>query len=321
VKIGDPSVDLWEDHAVLADNYEWLSKLRVIPFLRDVGKHLPLGAMIAKESVRSRMMGSDEGMSFTEFSYQVLQAYDFMALHERHSCTVQLGRTDQWGNITAGVELFRRVRGAAVYGRTLPLVTKTDGTKFGKTEGGTIWLDASKTSPYEMYQFWLNTSDDGVAKYLKYFTFLDRDEVEALEIATRAAPEQREAQRVLAREVTALVHGAPVVNEADAMSRALSSGDLGSLTEMHLDRVCRATPTTALARGEIERLGVVEFLGRVGVATSKREARELLTSGAIPINGRRVTGANAVLSGEFVLFGRLIIVRKGKKSYRAATLA
>jgi tyrosyl-tRNA synthetase len=204
---------------------------------------------------------------------------------------------------------------------TLPLVTKTDGTKFGKTEGGTIWLDASKTSPYDMYQFWLNTADDDVSKYLRYFTFIDRVEIEALETATRAVPEQRQAQRVLAREVTALVHGIPVVNEADAISRALFSGDLGSLTEIQLDQVCRATPTTTLAKGEIERLGVVDFLGRVGVATSKREARELLASGAISINGRRVTGPDEVLSNEFVLFGRFIIVRKGKKSYHAATLA
>lgn len=309
------------DHAVLADNYEWLSKLQLIPFLRDVGKHFPLGAMIAKESVRSRMTSSDEGISFTEFSYQVLQAYDFMELHERHGCTVQLGGTDQWGNITAGVELVRRARGAPVYGMTLPLVTKTDGTKFGKTEGGTIWLDASKTSPYEMYQFWINTADDDVIKYLKYFTFLERGGIESLAIATRAAPERREAQRVLAREVTSLVHGTPAVNEADAIGRALFSGDLGALTEIQLDQVCRATPTTTLSKGEIERVGVVDFLGRVGVATSRREARELLSSGAISINGRRVTGPNEVMSDEFVLFGRFIIVRKGKRSYHAATLA
>jgi tyrosyl-tRNA synthetase len=314
------SVFLDFDHAVLADNYEWLSKLQLIPFLRDIGKHFPLGAMIAKESVRSRMTSSDEGISFTEFSYQVLQAYDFMALHERHGCTVQLGGTDQWGNITAGVELVRRVRGASVYGMTLPLVIKSDGTKFGKTEDGTIWLDASKTSPYEMYQFWLNTADDDVAKYLKYFTFLDSVEVESLEIATRAAPERREAQRVLAREVTALVHGTSVVNEADAISRALFSGDLGSLTERQLDQVCRATRAITLAKGEIEGLGVVDFLGRIGVATSRREARELLSSGAISINGRRVTSPNGALGDEFVLLGRFILVRKGKKSYHGAIL-
>jgi tyrosyl-tRNA synthetase len=308
------------DQAILADNYEWLSRLHLISFLRDVGKHFPLGVMIAKESVRSRMTSSDEGISFTEFSYQVLQAYDFMALHERHGCTLQLGGTDQWGNITAGVELVRRVKGAAVYGMTLPLVTKTDGTKFGKTESGTIWLDPSKTSAYEMYQFWLNTSDDDVIKYLKYFTFLTRDEVEALEMTIRAAPEQREAQRVLAREVTALAHGRSAVSEADAISRALFSGDLASLTELQLDQVCRATPTTLLARGEIEGLGVVDFLVRLGVATSRREARELLSSSAISVNGRRVTGVDEVLGQQSTLFGRFIVVRKGKKSYHTASL-
>jgi len=308
------------DHAILADNYEWLSKLQVISFLRDVGKHFPLGAMIGKESVRSRMTRSDEGISFTEFSYQVLQAYDFMALHERHGCTIQLGGTDQWGNITAGVELIRRVKGEAVYGMTLPLVIKTDGTKFGKTEGGTIWLDASKTSPYEMYQFWLNTADDDVSKYIKYFTFIDRAEVEALDLATREVPEQRRAQRALAREVTALVHGEPAVNEADAISKALFSDDLRSLTAVQLDQVCRTMPTTTLAKEEIERLEVVDFLGRLGVSRSKREARELLTSGAISINGRRVTGSNGALGPELILFGRFLIVRKGKKSYHAAIL-
>ncbi len=193
--------------AVLADNYEWLSELRVISFLRDVGKHFPLGAMIAKESVRSRMGRSEEGISYTEFSYQVLQAYDFMALFESHQCTLQLGGSDQWGNITAGIELIRRVKGEAAYGITLPLVAKSDGTKFGKTESGTVWLDRHKTSPYEMYQFWLNTTDEDVVLFLKYFTFLGREEIGALEAATRETPDRREAQRVLARQVTALVHG------------------------------------------------------------------------------------------------------------------
>src|SRR5215468_8291117 len=193
--------------AIVVDNYEWLSKLQVISFLRDVGKHFPLGAMIAKDSVRSRMGRSEEGISCTEFSYQVLQAYDFMALFDKHACTLQLGGSDQWGNITAGIELIRRVRNQSVYGATLPLVTKTDGSKFGKTESDTIWLDARKTSPYEMYQFWLNTADDDVITYLKFFTFLDPGEIEALQTSTQSAPDRREAQRGLARHVTALVHG------------------------------------------------------------------------------------------------------------------
>ncbi len=307
------------DHAILADNYEWLSKLQVIPFLRDVGKHFPLGSMIAKESVRSRMGRSDEGISYTEFSYQVLQAYDFMALHDRYDCTLQLGGSDQWGNITAGIELIRRVKGAAVYGITLPLVNKTDGTKFGKTESGTIWLDAGKTSPYEMYQFWLNTADDDVITYLKYFTFLDRGEIDALEDATRTAPEKREAQRVLARDVTALVHGEAAMSEAEAITQALFAGDISALNEAQLDQASRAMPTTALAREDVGRLPVVDLLVRAGLAGSKREGRDLVSAGAIAINGRRVSSVDAMVAYDGVRFGRFVIIRKGKKSYHAAT--
>jgi tyrosyl-tRNA synthetase len=309
------------DHAILTDNFEWLGKLQVISFLRDVGKHFPLGSMIAKESVRSRMGRSDEGISYTEFSYQVLQAYDFMALHERHGCTLQLGGSDQWGNITAGIELIRRTKGVAVHGVTLPLVAKADGTKFGKTEGGTIWLDADKTSPYQMYQFWLNTADDDVIRFLKYFTFLERGQVEALESVTRTAPEKREAQRVLAREVTALVHGKDATSEAEAISLALFSGEIEALSEPQLDQACRAMPRTEVSRGEIGRTPVVELLVRTGLVSSKREGRELVSAGAISLNGRRVGGVDAVLATDAVRFGRFAVIRKGKKSYHAVTFA
>ncbi len=306
--------------AILVDNYEWLSKLHVISFLRDIGKHFPLGAMIAKESVRSRMGRSDEGISYTEFSYQVLQAYDFMALFDTYQCTLQLGGSDQWGNITAGIELVRRVRGQAAYGITLPLVTKTDGSKFGKTEAGTVWLDGRKTSPYEMYQFWLNTADDDVITYLKYFTFLEREEIEDLHAATRASPDRREAQRVLARRVTALVHGASAMGEAETISRALFNGDVESLTEPQLAEVCRTMPTTALGGEEPDPLPVVELLTRVGLAASKREGRDLVSAGAISINGQKVKSVNAAISRQAARFGRFIIIRKGKKSYHAVTL-
>src|SRR5882672_7604331 len=188
--------------AILVDNHEWLAKLEVIPFLRDVGKHFGVGAMVARESVRSRL---GTGISFTEFAYQVLQAYDFLSLHERHDCTIQMGGSDQWGNITAGAELIRKVRGAAAFGLTLPLVTKGDGTKFGKTETGTVWLDPARTSAYEMYQFWLNTTDADVGRFLKYFTFFPPGEIDEVVQQSAAAPEKREAQRVLARDVTRLV--------------------------------------------------------------------------------------------------------------------
>jgi len=306
--------------AILADNYEWLSKLEVIPFLRDIGKHFPLGAMVAKESVRSRMGRSEEGISYTEFSYQVLQAYDFMALFDRYRCTLQLGGSDQWGNITAGIELIRRVKGEAAYGITLPLVMKTDGSKFGKTESDTVWLDGRKTSPYEMYQFWLNTADDDVVTYLKYFTFLERAEIDDLQSATQRSPDRREAQRVLARHVTTLVHGEAATAEAEAISRALFSGEVESLTEPQLDLACRTMPTTALGREEAERLPVIDLLIRVGLAASRREGRDLVSAGAISINGQRVKSVEATLSREMARFGRFIIIRKGKKSYHAATL-
>jgi tyrosyl-tRNA synthetase len=307
--------------ALLADNYQWLAKLEVISFLRDIGKHFPLGPMIAKESVRSRMGRSEEGISYTEFSYQVLQAYDFLALFDAHECTLQLGGTDQWGNITAGVELIRRTRGQAVHGITLPLVTKTDGSKFGKTESGTMWLDARKTSPYEMYQFWLNTADDEVVTYLKYFTFLDKGAIDDLHAATQTSPDRREAQRVLARQVTALVHGEAATSEAEAISRALFSGDVESLTEPQLAQACRTMPTTALRPEEAERLPVIELLTRVGLAASKREARDLVSAGAISINGQRVKSVDAAIPRESARFGRFIVIRKGKKSYHAATLS
>ena len=307
--------------AVLADNYDWLSKLQVISFLRDVGKHFPLGAMVAKDSVRSRMGRSEEGISYTEFSYQVLQAYDFMALFDKHACTLQLGGSDQWGNITAGIELIRRVRNQSVYGATLPLVTKTDGTKFGKTEGDTVWLDARRTSPYEMYQFWLNTADDDVITYLKFFTFLEPGEIEALQTSTQNAPDRREAQRVLGRHVTALVHGESATAQAEAISRALFSGDLEQLSESDLDQACRTMPTTALEREEAERLLVVDLLTRVSLAGSKREGRDLIAAGAITINGRRIKSPETLISREMARFGRFVIIRKGKKSYHAATLS
>jgi tyrosyl-tRNA synthetase len=307
--------------AVLADNYEWLSKLQVISFLRDVGKHFPLGAMIAKDSVRSRMGRSEEGISYTEFSYQVLQAYDFMALFDKHACTLQLGGSDQWGNITAGIELIRRVRNQSVYGATLPLVTKTDGTKFGKTESDTVWLDPWRTSPYEMYQFWLNTADDDVIGYLKFFTFLEPGEIEGLQSSTQTAPDRREAQRVLARHVTALVHGDSAAAQAETISRALFSGDLEQLTEADLDQACRTMPTTVLRREEAERLPVIDLLTRVSLAGSKREGRDLIAAGAITINGQRIKSPDILVSREMARFGRFVIIRKGKKSYHAATLS
>jgi tyrosyl-tRNA synthetase len=273
--------------------------------------------MLARESVKARMSA---GISYTEFSYQVLQAYDFMSLMLRHDCTIQLGGSDQWGNITAGVELIRRVHGRPAYGITLPLVTKTDGTKFGKTESGTIWLDPAKTSAYEMYQFWLNTADADVARFLRYFTFLPAERIDELAEATRVAPEKREAQRVLAREVTALVHGPVAVREAEAISAALFDGDIAGLSQPQLAQATAAMPTTTVSATEAGSLGLADLLVRVGLADSKRNARELLAAGAVQVNGRRADGGAGPVTEAGALFGKYLILRKGRKTYHAVTL-
>jgi len=307
--------------AILADNYEWLSKLEVVSFLRDVGKHFSLGSMLGRESVRSRMSRADAGISYTEFSYQVLQAYDFLCLFRKYGCTVQIGGSDQWGNITAGADLIRRVEGEAVFGLTLPLVAKADGTKFGKTESGTAWLDPAKTSPYEMYQFWLNTSDADVVDYLRYFTFLGRDTVDELGAQLGRHAEEREAQRVLAREVTTLVHGAAATREAEEISAAFFSGDLERLTERQLAQACQGMPKTMLSDADLRALSIVELLTRAGLAESKRRGRELVAAGAIHVNGQPVRDADTRLSRELARYGRFFIIRKGKKTYHLAMVA
>ncbi len=316
----EPFFDFGGAHAaVLVDNYEWLSRLEVVPFLRDIGKHFSVGSMIARESVRARMGRGDAGISYTEFSYQVLQAYDFLCLYRHHRCTMQIGGSDQWGNITAGTDLIRRVAGGTAFGLTLPLVTKADGTKFGKTESGTVWLDAAKTSPYEMYQFWLNTSDADVVGYLKYFTFLAREEVDNLVAGVRQQPERREAQRVLARAATTLVHGEGATREAEAITEAFFEGTLEALTERQLAQACQGIPRTDLEPADLGALSIVDLLTRTGLAESKRRGRELIAAGAIHVNGQPVRDADLRVSRETARFGRFIIIRKGKKTYHLAT--
>jgi tyrosyl-tRNA synthetase len=304
--------------ARLLDNFTWLSRLDVITFLRDIGKEFPVGAMLAKESVRSRMGRADIGLSYTEFSYQILQAYDFLELWRTERCTVQIGGADQWGNITAGIELIRRKTGGAAFGLTLPLVTKSDGGKFGKTEAGTVWLDPAKTSAYEMYQFWLNTADADVERFLKYFTFLSLDDIAELSEATARVPEKRAAQRVLAREVTRLVHGEAGLREAEAITEALFSGDVASLTEDQLTQAFREVPTTPLPSPA--GLTLMDLLLHTGLASSKRAGRELLASGAVVVNGRRVTDPDEGIAPERALHGRYLILRKGKRTYHLVTL-
>jgi len=274
--------------AILADNYAWLSELDVIGFLRDIGKHFPVGAMLARESVRARM---GAGISFTEFSYQVLQAYDFMSLMLLHDCSIQLGGSDQWGNITAGVELIRRVQGRPAFGLTMPLVTKTDGSKFGKTESGTIWLDPARTSAYEMYQFWLNTPDADVVRFLRYFTFLPPERIAELAAVTRAVPEKREAQRVLARDVTALVHGEPAMRKAEAVSAARFGGDPAVAADLP-DELEDVKHLPAEATG----WPLWKVIKEAGWVTSTSEARRLIQGGGVEVDGVRATSIEQSIS-------------------------
>ncbi len=310
-------VDFDAGGARLLDNYAWLSRLDVIPFLRDVGKEFSIGPMVARESVKSRLAG---GLSYTEFSYQVLQAYDFLVLCRDHDCTLQIGGSDQWGNITAGMDLIRRKLSVAAFGLTLPLVTKADGSKFGKTETGTVWLDPAKTSPYEMYQFWINTADADAVTYLKYFTFLGPDEIADLERSVRRAPEKRDAQRVLAREATALVHGPAAVTEAERITEALFTGDVRSLTRDQAAQATSGMPRMALELGA-EAKPLTDLLTEAGLAESRKRARELIAAGAIQLNGEKVTAADTKVTRQAALFGKYLILRKGKKTYHAVELA
>ncbi|MBI4263252.1 MAG: tyrosine--tRNA ligase [Acidobacteria bacterium] len=297
--------------ARLIDNAEWLTKLGAIEFMRDVGKHFSVNAMLAKDSVKRRIE-SEEGITYTEFSYSLLQAYDFLVLFDRFSCTFQMGGSDQWGNITAGMDLIRRVRGARTYGLVLPLITTASGTKFGKTEAGTVWLDPTLTKPYEFYQFWLNTDDRDAPKYLKFFTFLSRDRIAELEAASGREPEKRIAQRELAREVTRLVHGDSAAAEAEAAARKLFSGDVTAMSLQELLQVFPNVPSST-ARYAAEGWPVVDLLASCGVTSSKGEATRLIRSGGIYVNSRRVTDEKERVRPEQAIEGQLFVVRKGKK--------
>jgi tyrosyl-tRNA synthetase len=300
--------------ARLVNNADWLTRLGAMDFLRDVGKYFTVNYMLAKESVRRRIE-SEDGISYTEFSYLLLQAYDFLVLHDRYRCTLQMGGSDQWGNITAGVDLVRRLRGAKAHGLVMPLVTTASGTKFGKTEEGTVWLDAARTSPFRFYQFWLNVDDADVVKYLKYFTFLDAPAIDALARATEAAPEGREAQRTLAREVTGLVHGAEHVSRAEHASSVLFGEDIATLAAADVLAVFDDVPSSNVAPEKLEGDGVavVELLVGSGLTSSKGEATRLIRNGGVYVNNRRVTDERFRLRARDAIEGQLFVLRKGQK--------
>ncbi len=300
--------------ALLLDNGEWLGRLGAIEFLRDVGKHFSVNQMMGREAVKARLERPDQGISFTEFSYMLLQAYDFLRLFDDEGCRLQLGASDQWGNITMGIELIRKARRAEAYGLTTPLVLKADGTKFGKTESGTVWLDARRTSSYQLYQFFYRTEDVMVGSYLRYFTFLDHDTVRSLDDLTAQHPERREAQRTLARAVCTLVHGEDEAARAESAAQALYSGRLASLDEQLLLEVCAETPTSTRARSTLdtEGLSIVDALVESGLAPSKSQARTLVTQGAVAVNDRREKEAGARLGRTDLLFDRYLVLRKGR---------
>jgi len=300
--------------ARIVNNADWLASFDLLGFLRDTGKHFTVNYMLQKDSV-NRRLESEEGISYTEFSYLLLQARDFLELFDRYGCTLQMGGSDQWGNITAGIELIRKLRGTRAHGLVWPLMTTASGAKFGKTEAGTIWLDAARTSPFRFYQFWLNTDDRDVVPYLRSFTFLDRDAIDALEAATRTAPEKREAQRVLARMVTAAVHGADQVARAEHASSLLFVEDITTLTSDEVLAVFDDVPSTELSADALagDGIGVVDLVARVQLAPSKAEARRLVQSGGIYVNNRRIADPQARLTPSDAIGGRLFVVRKGAK--------
>ncbi|EGQ0298337.1 tyrosine--tRNA ligase [Staphylococcus pseudintermedius] len=299
-----------ENGPILVNNYDWLSQISLIEFLRDYGKHVGVNYMLGKDSIQSRL---ENGISYTEFTYTILQAIDFGHLNRVHDCKLQIGGSDQWGNITSGIELMRRMYGVTdVYGFTIPLVTKADGKKFGKSESGTIWLDPEKTSPYEFYQFWINTSDDDVVKFLKYFTFLSKTDIEVLEKSVVEEPHLRKAQTTLAEEVTRFIHGDDALAEAQRISQALFKGDLKSLSAEEIKAGFKDVPQVTLSN---ETTNIVDALVETKISSSKRQAREDITNGAIYINGERQQDLAYTLSSDDRYDDTFTIIRRGKKKY------
>jgi tyrosyl-tRNA synthetase len=302
--------------AIILNNADWLKDLGYLEVLREIGKYFSINMMIQKDSVRDRLQNREQGISYTEFSYMLLQAYDYLYLWEKHGVTLQVCGSDQWGNVVGGIDLIRRKHQAEAFGLTAPLVTKADGTKFGKTEAGAIWLHESRTSAYAFYQFWLNTADSDVLKYLKIFTFLPPAEIERLSAEHEANPGGRAAHKALAESVTELLHGPEGLAQAKNATQALFSGDIAALPKATLEEVFQSAPSVTLDKTKLagEGLPAVDFLVDAGVAKSKREARELLSGNGIAISGRKAD-ADTHVTSEWLLFGEIAPVRRGKKNW------
>lgn len=301
-----------EHGAIMVNNYDWAGSMDVVTFLRDIGKHIGVNYMLAKDTIANRL---ETGISFTEFTYTILQAMDFNYLYDHHNCKLQIGGSDQWGNITSGLELIRKTHSedAKAFGLTIPLVTKADGTKFGKTESGAVWLDPEKTTPYEFYQFWINTADADVVKYLKFFTFLSHDEIEQLATAVQEEPHLRKAQKALAEEMTRLIHGEEALQQAIKISQALFSGDVRNLTAAEIKQGFKEVPSYVV-QSEAEN-NLVELLVAANISPSKRQAREDISNGAISINGEKITDTAYTLQATDKIEGQFTIIRRGKKKY------
>ena len=310
-----------QNPARLVDNASWTAGISFLDFLRDIGKHFSVNQMVAKESVRARMEDRDVGISYTEFSYMLLQAFDFMVLCREQHCELQIGGSDQWGNITAGIELTRKKLGKHVFGLTLPLITNTDGSKFGKTAAGAIWLDPKRTSVYKFYQFWINTDDRDVIRYLKYFTFLNQAGIELLEKAHAENPGGRVAHKALAKAATDLIHGEPATAEAIRASEILFGGELAGVSETTFNDIVGEVPTREIEKAKLDGAGIplVELLVHAGLCPSKGQARKDIEGGGVNINNlREASAARAVTAGD-LLFGKHVLLRKGKKNYVVVT--
>ncbi len=305
--------DCGSNSAIVVNNLDWVKGVGVLDFLRDVGKHFSVNAMIQKDSVKQRLEREGAGISYTEFSYMILQSFDFAELFHRHGCILQIGGSDQWGNITGGIDLARRMYRGQVYGLTIPLVTKADGQKFGKTETGTIWLDAKKTSPYSFYQFWLSAADADVYTYLRYFTFLSVETIEAIKMADKAAQRRPQAQGILAKEVTQLVHGSVGLAASERISEALFSGEINSLSSEDFEQLRLDGLPSTLLRPEGQ--NIVETLVATGLATSNKMAREFIANGAVSVNGLRISSDDFNLDSAGSLYGKYVVLRRGKKLF------
>ena len=303
--------------AVMRNNVDWLADMSFLDMLRDIGKHFSVNQMIARDSVASRLSGREQGISYTEFSYMILQAYDFLHLYRADACTIQLGGSDQFGNIVSGIDLIRRVAQGESFGATCPLVTTSDGQKIGKTEKGAVWLSADRTSPYRFYQYWLQTVDADAVKFLQWFTFLDADAVGALAQALATDPAKRDAQRALAVEMTRITHGETELARARATSEAIFSGDVKSLDASQIADIAADLPSSVVSAASLSAgLGIVDLITGTSIAASKREAREFVQNGAVSVNGEKVLLETVIRSSDLLPSG-VLLLRRGKKAYHA----